>query len=127
MGSSEVNSFVAGLPAGLASFTYHFTLACLELYCRSVLDLACFFGLSMLPSYCRGVLIALRVNAECTYFVPNAKPALGKLHMSRLMLILFLHFSFVDVPLCFGTLVALLAGGPRFRLLLWALNALLIL
>jgi len=74
--SSEVNRFVAGLPAGLASFTYHCALACLELYCRSVLDLACFFGLSMLPSYCRGVLIALRVNAESRLIVPNArKPA----------------------------------------------------
>jgi len=82
----------------------------------------------MLPSYCRGVLIALRVNAECNFFVPNArKPALGKLHMSRLMRILLLHFSFVDVPLCFGMLGASLAVGARFRLLLWALNALLIL
>jgi len=81
----------------------------------------------MLPSYCRGVLIALRVNAECNFFVPNArKPALGKLHMSRLMRILLLHFSFVDVPLCFGMLGALLAVGARFRLLLWALKCLLL-
>jgi len=78
----------------------------------------------MLPSYCRRVLIALRANAECKYYVPKArKPAMIKPHMSRPMRILFFSFFFFYVPACFGTLGALLAVGARFRLLRLALNA----
>jgi hypothetical protein len=36
------------------------------------------------------------------------------------------RLSPVDVPLCFGVLAALLAVGARFRMLLWAINALFI-
>merc|ERR1711865_910422 len=60
-------------------FTYHCALVCLELYCRSVLDIACFFWLSMLSSYCRRVLIALRSYSECKYFASNERePPSGK-------------------------------------------------
>jgi len=78
----------------------------------------------MLPSYCRRVLIALRANAECKYYVPKArKPAMIKPHMSRPMRILFFSFFFFYVPACFGTLGALVAVGARFCLFRWALNA----
>merc|ERR1712166_1369170 len=47
------------------SFYVPLCLVCLEFFSQSVLEFACFFGLSMLPSYCGRVLIALRAYAEC--------------------------------------------------------------
>merc|ERR1711865_677357 len=57
----------------LSLFYVPLCLACLEFFSQSVLEFACFFGLSMLPSYCGRVLIALRAYAECKYLVPNTR------------------------------------------------------
>merc|ERR1711865_1096867 len=83
-------------------------LACLEFFCLSVLEFACFLGLSMLPSYCGRVLIALRAYADCKYFVPNTrKSASGKekwrcpsdIFLSRpKRSVFFFFFSFFEVP-----------------------------
>merc|ERR1712028_235025 len=58
------------------SFFFFFVplcLVCLEFFCQSVLEFACFLGLSMPPSYCGRVLIALRAYTGCKYFVPNTR------------------------------------------------------
>merc|ERR1711865_752147 len=57
----------------LSLFYVPLCLACLEFFSQSVLEFACFLGLSMLPSYCGRVLIALRAYAECKYFVPSTR------------------------------------------------------
>merc|ERR1711865_1124190 len=78
-------------------------LACLKFFSQSVLEFACFLGLSMLPSYCGRVFIALRAYAECKYVVPNTrKSASGKnkeiwrcpsdIFMSRPKRSVFFHF-----------------------------------
>merc|ERR1711865_1316837 len=76
----------------------------------------------------RGVLIALRANAECEYFVPNARrPALGTKTYEQV------HAEFVSVIFIFWLTIVLwhvgsFTGSPcSFRSLLRALNALLIL
>merc|ERR1711865_517097 len=82
--------------------------------------MGCSISHASLGSQCRlhivrGVLIALRANAECEYFVPDARrPALGKKHMSRPMRSLLVSFSFFGLPLCFGMLGALLAACAHF-------------
>ena len=89
---------------------------------QSVLDLACVVRLSMLLSYCRGVLMTLRASAERKQYVPKTrKPALRRPQQAH-------ADFFISIVLLIGTRVlwphgVLLAVGAPFRLLRLALNA----
>merc|ERR1711865_575019 len=63
-------------------------LACLEFFSQSVLEFACFLGLSMLPSYCGRVLIALRPYTGCKYSLPNTRRILFLSVAARLRMLL---------------------------------------